>query len=196
MSTIDLGRWVSEYGALLVFAVTFASCLALPVPASLVMMTAGTFAAAEEISVLSVMLAGIAGAVAGDQVGYHLSRRLLAHPGRLQRSARLQRNLAKAAAFQLKWGNLSVFLSRWLASPLGPWVNFASGMTHFSIVRFTFWGIAGEIIWVTTYVGLGYQFSSQIQQIADLTANTIWIVIAAGLAIFIGRKLFHHRDNA
>ena len=65
---------VPTHGVWLVAAVTFLSCLALPMPASLVMLTAGGFAAAGDLDLWQVLGAALLGAVLGDQLGYWAAR--------------------------------------------------------------------------------------------------------------------------
>ena len=65
---------VPTHGVWLVAAVTFLSCLALPMPASLVMLTAGGFAAAGDLDLWQVLGAALVGAVLGDQLGYWAAR--------------------------------------------------------------------------------------------------------------------------
>ena len=60
---------VLAYGLQVVFIVSFLSCLAVPLPASLVFMAAGTYAATGELSVGGVWLAGLLGAVLGEFFG-------------------------------------------------------------------------------------------------------------------------------
>jgi membrane protein DedA with SNARE-associated domain len=88
-----------------------------------------------------------------------------------------------------QYGGVSVFLSRWLVAPLGPYVNYAAGLAGFAWARFAFWGAAGEVVWVTTYVGLGYLFADNIAAISSLLGNLSGflaaLVVAAGLMIWI-----------
>ena len=65
---------VPVYGLWIVTGATFLSCLALPIPSSLIMMTAGAFVAAGDLPLAAT--AGLAwlGAVLGDQLGYRLGR--------------------------------------------------------------------------------------------------------------------------
>ncbi len=65
---------VPAYGPWLVAFVTFLSCLALPVPASVLMLAAGGFAAAGDVSFAAVASAALLGAVAGDQTGFWAAR--------------------------------------------------------------------------------------------------------------------------
>ncbi len=66
---------VPTYGLWLMAVVTFLSCLALPVPCSLVMLTAGGFAAAGDLVLWQVAAAALVGAVMGDQTGYGIGRK-------------------------------------------------------------------------------------------------------------------------
>ncbi len=70
-------------------------------------------------------------------------------------SSRRAALMGKATGYLRDRGALAVFLSRWLFSPLGPYVNFAGGAARLDWGRFTWAGIAGETVWVALYVGLG-----------------------------------------
>ena len=65
---------VPQYGVWLLAGSTFLSCLALPIPASILMLAAGGFASAGDLSMTGAAGAALAGAVAGDQTGYFAGR--------------------------------------------------------------------------------------------------------------------------
>lgn len=193
----ELSAYLFEYGQVLVFLVPLLSCLALPVPASAVFMLAGTLAAAGEFNLAALWATGFMGAVVGDQIGYFISRHYSRHIHALaEHHSAVHDGLERANEFSRKWGGLSVFLSRWLASPLGPYVNITSGLTRYNWKRFTLWQMAGEAVWVSLYLGIGYAFSTQAQAVADLVGNAIWLLFAGGITYLIGRKLFSgHQHN-
>ena len=85
-----------------------------------------------------------------------------------------------------KWGGASVFFSCWLVAPLGPYVNYVSGLTRFIWLRFALWGIAGEVVWVSLYVGLGFTFADNITLIASMLSNASGFITAMGVAIGLG----------
>lgn len=177
----------ADYGVPLLFVVTFLSCLALPVPSSLLMLASGGFAAAGDLSLPMVAIAAFSGAVIGDNLGYWIARALsdrvqnwlLAKPKR----AALRH---KAEAFMNKWGGSSIFFSCWLVAPLGPHVNYVSGLSRFSWPRFALWGAAGEVVWVSLYVGLGYVFADNITEIASLLGNLSGFLVAGVVATGLG----------
>lgn len=65
---------VTECGIYVIFASAFLSCLALPIPTSLKMLTGGAFVAAGDLTFWGVGLAAYVGAVAGDQAGHFVGR--------------------------------------------------------------------------------------------------------------------------
>ncbi|MCG6113157.1 MAG: hypothetical protein MEQ74_13450 [Paracoccus sp.] len=80
---------------------------------------------------------------------------------------------ARARRIVDRWGGVGVFLSTWLFSPLGPYVNLLASVMRMGWARFSFSDTVGEAIWIGVYVGLGYAFSSRIAQLADLLGNSI-----------------------
>lgn len=182
---------VPQWGAWLILSVTFLSCLAVPIPASLLMMAAGAFAASGDLSLPAVTLAALAGALVGDQAGFWLGRggggglwrRLMARPG----AAGM---LLKSAADLERRAGMTVFLSRWLFSALGPYVNLAAGMTGTGWRRFTLASLAGETVWVLLYVGIGFAFAGRIQELGPALGNIAGAAAAAAVAFVLGRLLW------
>ena len=183
----------ADYGVPLLFGVTFLSCLALPVPSSLLMLASGGFAAAGDLSLPAVMLAAFCGAILGDNTGYWIARKLGQRlTDWLQKRPKRAALREKSEAFMQRWGGSSVFFSCWLVAPLGPYINYVSGLSRFSWLRFALWGAAGEVVWVGGYVGLGYLFADNITGISSLLGNISGflaaLVVAVGLGIWLVRS--------
>lgn len=183
---------LTTYGYSLLFLTTFLSCLALPVPASLAMMTAGAFAASGDLILWATAGSALGGAVLGDQTGFILARMgsgrlspyMLRHRGR----AKL---ISRAKRLTERYGGPGIFLSRWLVSPLGPYANFVSGATHYEWHRFTLWGVSGELVWVVIYTSLGYIFAANIDLVAQIAADTSGLIAASAITVGIGLYLIH-----
>lgn len=178
---------IPTWGLWLLAGTTLASCLALPIPASLLMLTAGGFAAAGDLVLWQTMAAALAGAVAGDQIGYAAGRgggtRLLTAIGRDgTRAIALQ----KAAGLMAARGGVAVFLTRWLFSPLGPWVNLTAGSLGYSWARFTLWGAAGEAVWCGLYTGLGHVFGGNIEAASAMAGSILGFLAAGAVAAGLG----------
>lgn len=178
---------VADYGVSIVFLVTFLSCLAIPVPSSLLMMAAGGFAAAGDLNLAGVAIAALSGAVLGDNAGYWIARRIGTRAGDwIDKNPKRAALKSKATDILDRRGGPSVFLTCWLFAPLGPTMNYVCGISKFAWPRFATWGVAGEIVWVGIYVGLGYSFAGNITAIASLLGNASGFVTACALVIALG----------
>ncbi|MCU0832286.1 MAG: VTT domain-containing protein [Rhizobiaceae bacterium] len=179
---------VPQYGIWLLALATFASCLALPIPASLLMLAGGGFASAGDLSLAGTLAASLAGAIAGDQAGYAAGRwggTAIAHamsaPGG---------GFAKAGAILAKDGAAAVFLTRWLISALGPYVNLAAGAAGQPWSVFTLSAVLGECVWVTLYVGLGWMFTGNLETASAMAVDILGLLAAGAIALALGWWLF------
>lgn len=175
---------VTDYGVIVIFASAFLSCLALPIPTSLMMLTGGAFVASGDLTFWTVGVAAFVGAVLGDQTGYLIGRTGgSALVDRLAKSPARAAVLKRARSMVKKRGGLGVFFSTWAVAPLGPWVNFVAGATGLPWARFTVADVPGEAIWVTLYVGLGFIFMDQVANVADVLSDVIGLLVALVVAI-------------
>ena len=178
---------VPQYGLWLLALTTYASCLALPLPASLLMLTAGGFVAAGDLEGWQVAGAALAGAVAGDLTGYQVGRRggtaLLQRLGTDPVRAKL---IDRATVTLLQRGGSGIFLTRWLLSPLGPYANFVAGAIAISLPRFAVAVVLGEAIWVGLYVGLGYGFAGNIEAASGMAGSVLGVAAGFGAALGLG----------
>ena len=174
---------VTTYGAGFLLICAFLSCLLVPIPTSLMMITAGAFVATEDLVLWQVYGGALLGALLGDQAGFHIGKwggsRII---DRLSRSPSRKKVAVRASKLVEKHGGIGVFFSTWLFAPLGPWVNFIAGSTKLSWVRFTIWDTLGETIWVTVYVSFGYFFASNLTVAATYAGNTLGAIAALALA--------------
>lgn len=191
---------IPQYGLWLVAATTYLSCLALPVPSSLMMLTAGGFVVSGDLRLLPTLAAAFLGAVAGDQTGFALGHR--GGPGliaRLRTRPRRAALIARAEALMARHGALGVFLSRWLFSPLGPWMNFAAGGAGLPWSRFTLSSILGEALWVGLYVGAGMIFAGNITAASEVLGSSLGLIAAGtatlGLGLWLRWALLHQRPD-
>lgn len=180
------------YGLWLLFVVIAIASIGVPFPVTLMLVVAGSFAEQGEMKLWEVIAVASGAAVLGDQIGYGLAR----WRGRKVTLA-VARNfgeagIVKAEVFAKRWGGAGIFLSRWLVTWLGPWVNLTSGVAGYPWRRFLFWDVLGEVLWVTLYVILGKIFSDRIQELMDLLGNLGWVSLGLVVASVLGWKTVHY----
>ena len=187
---------VPEWGAILLALANLLACLALPIPASLVMLAAGAFAAAGDLNALPLWIGAMAGALLGDQCGYWVGRgvgpRLLVRLSRRRRSAAL---LRRAVAWLEHRRLPAIFLSRWLTSPLSPYMNFAAGAARINWLGFTLPAAAGASVWVSIYIGLGYSFSGDLEALGSVLGNLVAAIAAGVVAMVLWQLLGRNGDT-
>jgi len=99
--------------------------------------------------------------------------------------------LAKADAFMDRRGLLAIFLSRWLVSPLGPWVNLVAGSSGYGWARFTLVAAIGEVVWAGLYVGTGFGFAGNVEAASKALGSALGMIGGAGAVLVLGYWLFN-----
>ena len=181
---------LSQYGSPALFAVVMIAAVGVPLPIALLLIVTGSLISQGVMNFwLAIGLAG-AGSVIGDQIGYGIGRwggnelvdkftRLLGGPERLE----------KAQSTARSWGGPGIFFSRWLVTPLGPWVNLASGLSGYPWMRFLVWDALGEFLGTLIYVGLGKVFSDRVLALDAMLSDLTWAIVALLAAVFLGWRL-------
>ena len=185
---------ISMYGLPVLFGVIAIAAVGIPLPVTLTLVAAGSFVELGEMRFWQVIVVGSSAAILGDQLGFAIGRW---GGSRLENRIRQRKGgaerIARAQAFAKRWGAAGIFISRWLVTPLGPWLNLTSGMTDYPWPRFFIWGALGEILWVVIYVMLGKIFSGSVQALVEVLGNLGWvlvgIIVAAMLLWWIRRSL-------
>ncbi len=167
-----------------IFAVTFVAAMAFPIPPGTLLMAAAAFASDGYLSLPWIILVGAAGNVAGDTVGYWISRRYgkpllgrIAFFRRLfasERYARFERRIAR-------YPGPFLFISRFEAvSNLS--VNIIAGMSRVPFRKYILYVIPGELAQVSIYSVIGYLVGDNWEQVAD-AINRYMLIVLGVLAV-------------
>jgi membrane-associated protein len=181
------------YGLPVLFGVILVCSVGIPFPISLMLVAAGSFVEQGEMKLWQVIAVASVAAVLGDQIAYGLSRwggrRFVK---RFSRRIGAEAKIKQAEILTNRWSGAGIFLSRWLVTALGPWVNVASGMSVYPWRRFLLWDVLGEVLWVVIYVGIGYAFSNRVQAIAEILGNLTWVVVGLIVTVVLGWQLVQY----
>ena len=153
------------------------------VPGEIGVILGGVMANQHKLALVSVLIAGIAGAIIGDSIGYLVGdkygeRLLTKLPDRLidddkiKKSQETIRNL----------GGKAVFVGRFTAA-LRAFVPGLAGMGHMPYRKFVGWNVLGGALWASAFVILGYLAGSQYKRI-ERYANYIGLALLVAVAVF------------
>jgi membrane protein DedA with SNARE-associated domain len=184
---------VSQYGAPVLFGIVTIAAIGAPLPITLLLIVVGSMISQGAMNLWWAIGAASAGSILGDQAGYAIGRwggRVVVAKlsGLFGKHASLQAMEANAKA----WGGAGIFMTRWLLSPLGPWVNLASGAAGYPWSRFLFWDILGEITGAVAFISLGWFFSDRVMALYGVLGDLTWAIAALLAAIVLGYRLLAH----
>ena len=175
------------YGVPALFVVLLIGAIGVPMPATLLLLAAGSFVEQGELNLWPALVLASAGAIIGDNVGYALGR----WGG--QRAARTfsrlvggEQQLKRAEDWLRRREGAGVFLTRWLFTPLGPLVNLTSGATRYPWPRFLLYDVLGEALWVVLYVLLGKFFSGSVQLMSEFFGDFTWMIVGLLFVLILG----------
>ncbi len=168
------------YGPLALALTLLLGAAGAPFPGSLVLVAAGAFARQSFIDWRFAFVAAVIGVVLGDSIAYWL--------GRLG-GVWAERRMARMSAWQTatdefaRRGGTAIFLTRFLVTPLGVPVSLIAGMSAYAYQRFLMVGVAGELLWVTLYGGVGFALGSQWQVASQFISDFSGLILGVALLI-------------
>ncbi len=167
------------------------------VPGEIGVILGGVLANEHKLPLWAVLVAGIAGAIIGDNIGYSVGKRygdtLL---GKIPKRILKKEHLTRAKASILRNGGKAVFLGRFTTA-LRVLIPGLSGMSRVPYRTFLPWNVAGGALWSAAFVLLGYAAGSQYQRVAHnatLFGVGLLVVIAAVVGVRVQRR--RRREHA
>lgn len=159
------------------------------IPGEIGVLLGGVLANQGKLPLWAVLVAGIAGAIIGDSVGYWVGKRwgeslLSKIPNRILK----QKHVTRAEESIRRNGGKAVFVGRFTAA-LRVLIPGLSGMSHVPYRTFAAWNVAGGALWAGGFVILGYLAGSQYQRVAhNATFFGIGLLVLVA-AFFIVKKV-------
>lgn len=179
-----------SYGYAAVFAFVAIESLGVPFPGETMLTTAGLYAGStHHLSVVWIVVAGAAGAVVGDNIGYGIGHaggyRLLRRYGRYVRLTEAKLKLARWIF--LRHGGKVVFFGRFV-SVLRTYAAFLAGTTRMPWPRFLAYNAAGGVLWATVYGVASYELGSTINKLSkpvDYALGGVAVVVVIAFTVFL-----------
>ena len=185
---------VSQYGSPALFGIVAIAAVGAPLPITLLLIVAGSMVAQGAMNLWWAIGLASAGSILGDQAGYAIGRW-----GGQAAVQKLKRAFGKGVDFEAAeakaraWGGPGIFFTRWLLSPLGPWINLASGTAAYPWRKFLFWDALGETTGAATFIFVGRIFSDRVMAMDAVLRDITWALLAFVVTIFLGYQLLAYR---
>lgn len=192
--------FIAQYGYLAVFVLMLAESACIPIPSELIMLFGGALAGGAvtdaHLNLVGVIVAGVAGNVAGSYVAWAVGR--YAGNAAWRRWGRYvflnERDLDRAERWFDRHGNLSVLVGR-LLPVVRTFISLPAGVAAMPPARFGLYTLIGCIPWTAALGIAGYYVGTHWQAVADAfhgptyaVAAVVVVLILVAIVVFARRR--------
>jgi len=179
------------YGSPLIFILLLIGAAGVPMPCTFLVLAAGAFVHQGLLDIYTAIGVALVGSVLGDSLSYWMGR--LSQRFVVQRFGESDIWQKAQLNFNLR-GGIAIYLTRWLFTLFALPTNLVAGSAGYTYARFLVFDIAGEITWLLLFGGLGYSFSSSLEEIDQLISNVGGGLL--GVILFtIGLVIIRHKKR-
>jgi membrane protein DedA with SNARE-associated domain len=185
-------EFLLHHGYLVVFVWVFAEQAGLPVPSSPILLAAGALAGTHHLKLAVCLLLAVLASVVSDTLWYQLGHRKGIKV--LQWLCRISLEpdscVRRTELLFEQQGARSLLIAKFVpglsavATPL-------AGIFHMRLRRFLLFDVLGAILWAGTFLGVGYLFADQIEDVAahaSTLGSGLLVLVVAVLAAYILSK--------
>lgn len=183
---------LDHWGYTAVGGLLFLEDFGVPAPGETVLIAAAVYAGAGRLNVFAVAAIAVVAAVCGDNIGYAIGRygghRLVNRYGRyvLLTPARV----ARAEAFFLRHGGWIITVARFVEG-LRQANGIIAGLSEMPWRRFLAFNTLGAVLWVGTWVSVGYFAGDHITTLyAAFRRDELYVL--AGAAVVVAALVLRH----
>jgi len=188
----DSSRFLVEHGAPFLFAAVFVDQLGIPIPAVPWLLGVGALSAANQFNPFLGILITLAACLLADTLWFYLGRHRGSQIMRLLCRISLEPDscLRRTQNLFTRYGLRGVIIAKFVPG-LSVMVPPLAGMSGVSAGRFFLADGLGAVLFGGCFIGLGFLFSNQIQDIGAVIARiggSALVLIAGLVALYIGFK--------
>jgi len=170
--------YLIAYGYPIVAGCIFVGYLGIPVPSEALLLAAGALASGGSLNIWILISLVTITALTGDIFGYWIGNKYgvwcIKKFGPLLRFD--QNRVKKTSGFLNRWGVWSIFITRWLLTPVAVPINILSGITNYPLKKFLCAAFCGEILWGCLFISLGYWLGANWLSLLDYINNFLSFV--------------------
>jgi len=187
-----LSLWLTHYGSWTLFALLALGIIALPIPEETLMVLTGILIHQEKLQAIPAMLAALGGSLCGMTISYLIGRTaghfLLFKYG--PRIGLTKQRLQKAQLWFERFGRWALLIGYFIPG-VRHLTGVCAGSSYLSFRQFSLYAYSGAIIWVSSFLSIGYFFGKHWMILYSLLAEKI-DRLAVPLIAFIAVIIIAH----
>lgn len=187
-----LSAWLLQYGSLALFFLLVVGIIALPVPEETLMVLTGILMGQGKLNIPITVFAAYAGSICGITISYLLGKTLgyyfvHRYGGWVGLN---EKKIAKAHNWFERVGKWSLVIGYFIPG-VRHFTGFSVGATEMAYGKFALFAYTGAILWVSTFLSLGYFCSDQCIYVFDSIkfSNDALVVL---MFILFSLYMFYH----
>ncbi|HUD44767.1 MAG TPA: VTT domain-containing protein [Patescibacteria group bacterium] len=188
---------VLAYGYPIVGLSVVISSIGFPFPTPIILLAAGALAALGELNFYVLFFIVLCCSVLGDITDYWLGAKLgYAILRRFNKHKSSMKLFGKGRKYFFRWSGITIFLTRWLFSIIASVISLLAGTTGYPFGKFLLFDIPGQIISAFVFLGLGYLFSSEWQNIWTYVQSVSLLmsgILVGTILIIFGIKQYNRK---
>lgn len=156
-----ISAWLSQYGSIALFGLLILGIVAFPVPEETMMVVAGILMYEGTLPIAPTLLAAYAGSISGITISYFVGRtfgRYLIH--RWGKQLGITDDLMEKMHRWFERFGIWMLLIGYFIPGVRHFTGFSAGFTYLHFGSFALFAYLGALIWVSTFLSIGYFFGS------------------------------------
>lgn len=187
-----LSAWLLQYGSFALFSLLVVGIIALPVPEETLMVVTGILMGQGKLNIPVTVFAAYAGSICGITISYLLGKTLGYYFVHRYGSwvGLTEKKLAKAHLWFERVGKWALVIGYFIPG-VRHFTGFSVGTTKMQYGKFALFAYTGALLWVSTFLSLGYFYSDQCITIFDSIKIGGEALIVAIFVLFSLYMLYH-----
>lgn len=163
-----------DWGGIALFWLLALEIIALPIPGEPLMVLAGVLLCNGDLALVPTLTAAYAGAVLGISVSYTIGRTAGSYlvTGYGEKIGLTSFRMQQVQSWFERFGKWTLMIGYFVPG-VRHFTGFAAGMTCLDYRRFAFFAYLGAIVWVTTFLSLGYFLGDYWVSFFEIITNSI-----------------------
>ncbi len=178
---------VSSYGYFGIAVLMFFETANIPIPSEIIMPFAGFMANKGDFIIWLVILAGVAGNVAGALTSYSLA-------GKIDHHLHEKPTYKMADRWFKKYGEFSVFFGQ-LVPIVRTFISFPAGILKMNFAKFIILTSLGSIIWSSVLVYIGWVLGDKWNTLEPIFSKFNILIIALIVLGIVSFIWYHYKHN-
>lgn len=192
-----LTLWLNQYGSIALFFLLALGIIALPVPDETLMVIAGIFMKKGDLNIHSTLIAAYLGSMVGITLSYVIGMTAgfyLLHKYGGWFGVTDER-LQKAHQWFEKYGKWTLTFGYFIPG-IRHFTGVSAGVAKLEYHYFALFAYTGALLWVTTFLSIGYFFGSYgVEKLADIEIKEHWVTIIGVLGIIAGAFWWYRKSK-